>query len=105
MLAKTSFQGGGQEEPYRNLPVGGNQQLTIDQEIIGSILKEPMVEVIDTLLVIISSSLVALSTLNSIDLKTLASIIRVENAIAFVLAAEFFFGGTHNSAGRESFNI
>ena len=75
---------------FANLPVEADQELTIDQRIIGAILKEPMIEVVDTLMVLLSSFLVAVSTLNSIDLTTLAQIIRTENFIGCIFAVEFF---------------
>jgi voltage-gated potassium channel len=72
------------------LPVEVDQELTTDQNIFGAVLKEPLIEVSGFFLVLLSSLLVALSTVNTIDLNSLAVIIRAENLVAYSFAVEFF---------------
>lgn len=57
--------------------------------MLGEVLKEPAIEVASVVLVILSSCLVAFSTVNTIDLRTVATIIRAENVIASIFAVEF----------------
>jgi voltage-gated potassium channel len=75
---------------FANLPIEADEELTMDQKVIGAVLKEPRIEVAGTFLVLLSSLLVAVSTVNTVDLKTLAMIIRVENMVAYIFAIEFF---------------
>ncbi len=75
---------------FLNLPIEKDAELKTDQRILAEVLKEPVIEVTSVFLVMLSSLLVALSTVNTIDLKTIASIIRAENVIASVFAFEFF---------------
>ena len=86
-----SYQSQG-ERPAKFLgfPIEKDAELGTDQRILGEVLKEPMFEVTSVFLVLFSSLLVAVSTVNSVDLQTLATIIRMENIIACVFALEFF---------------
>lgn len=63
---------------------------TPHQRIIAEIIRDPRIEVASTALVLLSSFLAAMSTVNSIDLQTTATLIRVENLVAFIFAIEFF---------------
>lgn len=71
-------------------PLEKNSELSVDQKVLGEVLKEPSIEILSVCLVLLSSCLVALSTLNTIDLKSFALILRLENMIAFIFALEFF---------------
>jgi voltage-gated potassium channel len=85
------FHGERKQTPkFLGLPIEKDADLVTDQRILGEVLKEPMFEVTSVFLVLLSSLLVALSTVNSIDLQTFASIIRLENIIAYAFALEFF---------------
>lgn len=74
---------------FLGLPIEKNAELNTDQRILSEVLKEPIIEVASVFLVLLSSLLVALSTVNSIDLQTIASIIRLENVVAYIFALEF----------------
>jgi voltage-gated potassium channel len=84
------FQGNEQSKYFLNLPIEKDSELKTDQNNLAAVLKEPIIEISSVFLVVLSSFLVALSTVNSIDLKTIANIIRTENAIACIFAFEFF---------------
>lgn len=73
-----------------SFPVEADGLRNVDQRIVAEIIKDPKIEVIDTFLVLLSCFLAAVSTSNTVDLKTMAQIIRVENVIAYMFAAEFF---------------
>lgn len=76
---------------FPSLPIETDERfLTMNQQVVGAVLKEPLIEVLGCFLVLLSSFLVAVSTVNAVDLKMLASIIRVENLIAYIFAIEFF---------------
>lgn len=74
---------------FMNLPIERDTELMTDQRILAEVLKEPAIEVTSVVLVILSSFLVALSTVNTMDLQTIATIIRAENVIASIFAVEF----------------
>lgn len=57
---------------------------------LAEIIRDPRIEVGGAVLVVLSSFLTAMSTVNSIDLSTMAALIRVENLVAFIFAIEFF---------------
>lgn len=82
--------GNRQGDYFLNLPIEQEGELITDQKILAAVLREPMIEVFSVVLVVVSSLLVAFSTVNSIDLKTIANIIRAENVIACIFAFEFF---------------
>lgn len=79
-----------QSKYFLNLPIEKDAQRIPDQKILAAVLKEPMIEITSIFLVVLSSFLVALSTVNTMDLKTIATIIRTENVIACIFAFEFF---------------
>jgi voltage-gated potassium channel Kch len=60
------------------------------QRILAEIIRDPRIEVAGAVLVLLSSFLAAVSTVNSIDLSTMATLIRIENLVAFIFAIEFF---------------
>ena len=67
------------------------QKLTSSsQQYVAELLKEPILEVLDIGLVLGSCLLAAFSTVDSIDLNTMASIIRAQNVIAYIFAIDFF---------------
>jgi len=72
------------------LPIEPNQEKTNPQMFIGLLLKEPFVEISEASAVLLSSLLAALSTLDSINFEFLLYIIRVEYAIAYIFAIDFF---------------
>jgi voltage-gated potassium channel Kch len=59
------------------------------QDNVGQIMRDPRVEVCSTVLVLVSSMIAALSTVSSIDLRTYANMLRIENCISYVFAVEF----------------
>jgi voltage-gated potassium channel Kch len=60
------------------------------RKILAEIIRDPRIEVAGAVLVLLSSFVAAVSTVNSIDLSTMAALIRVENIVAFIFAIEFF---------------
>jgi voltage-gated potassium channel Kch len=73
--------------PYDQADGIPNTQL---RSILAEIIRDPRIEVGGAVLVLLSSFLAAMSTVNSIDLSTMAALIRVENLVAFIFAIEFF---------------
>jgi voltage-gated potassium channel len=77
-------------QTFLTVPIDIASNISVDQKLAAAVLKEPIIEIVSAALVLLSSGIVAISTLTTIDLTTMAMIIRIENVIAYIFAIEFF---------------